>query len=271
MGACLHVQHSRTHVHVYINTRTDHKHTHSVLRNQTSAWGSFTDAEVAAAAYLYLLRLNQRTRERVEAWMKEIIPADMDPAHTIALPIRASDKCLDEYRIESGFGVSACVRACCVAWPCPRRVAWHLLTYNLMHRTAPQGESSCPNFKEYMEVAEMVREQDPRVDTVLLSSEDARFVEARHNYTAPHSRTGQRQRPWRFVVNSKDVMQGSGDRRVKNNHTMDDIFMSFYTTLQMQVRVRTGSAGWLARCAHMRLSLGLTCPLQRIASHVIVT
>lgn len=35
---------------------------------------------------------------------------------------------------------------------------------------------------------------------------------------------------------SRDVMQGSGDRQRLNGHTMDDVFMSFYTTLQMQVR-----------------------------------
>ena len=95
------------------------------------------------------------------------------------------------------------------------------------HVSTPlQGETSCPSFQTYMEVAEMIRENDPLVDTILLSSEDARFVEARHNYTSTS---------WRFVVNAKDVMQASGDRQRLNGHSMDDVFMSFYTTLQMQV------------------------------------
>ncbi len=82
-----------------------------------------------------------------------------------------------------------------------------------------------------MEMAELIRENDPLVDTILLSSEDARFVEARHNYSTP---TGKR--TWRFVINPSDVMQGGGDRTRLNGRTMDDVFMSFYTTLQMQVR-----------------------------------
>ena len=75
----------------------------------------------------------------------------------------------------------------------------------------------------------MIREQDPLVDTILLSSEDTRFVEARHNYTSNSS-------SWKFIINSKDVMQGSGDRQKLNGNTMDNVFMSFYTTLQMQAR-----------------------------------
>lgn len=75
----------------------------------------------------------------------------------------------------------------------------------------------------------MIHENDPAVDTILLSSEDARFVEAHHNYSSTS---------WRFVINSKDVMQASGDRQKLNGHSMDDVFMSFYTTLQMQVMIR---------------------------------
>jgi hypothetical protein len=86
-----------------------------------------------------------------------------------------------------------------------------------------------------MDMAEIVRENDPRVDTILLSSEDVRFVEARKNYSGKSQ-----DRPWQFVVNSKDVMQSSGDRQKLNGQTMDDVFMSFYTTLQMQVRMLTG-------------------------------
>ena len=83
-----------------------------------------------------------------------------------------------------------------------------------------------------MEMAEMIREQDPLVGTILLSSEDTRFVAARHNYTS----NARSPKPWRFILNSKDVMQGSDDRQKLNGHTLDDVFMSFYTTLQMQVR-----------------------------------
>lgn len=66
--------------------------------------------EFVAGFFLYLMRLNQRTSARVTSWMKEILPCDLDPERTIALPIRASDKCIGEFRLESGFGV----RALCV-------------------------------------------------------------------------------------------------------------------------------------------------------------
>jgi hypothetical protein len=89
-----------------------------------------------------------------------------------------------------------------------------------------------------MELCEIIRENDPHVDTILLTSEDPRFVEARHPYTVARGN----RKPWRFIVNSKDVMQASGDRRILGNHTMDDVFMSFFTTMQMQVCMTIG--GW---------------------------
>lgn len=109
----------------------------------------------------------------------------------------------------------------------------HTPALHSFHTTQQQdGETSCLSFTQYMELCELIRELDPQVDTILLSSEDARFVEARHNYSSPAGT------PWRFVVNSKDVMQGSGvlfEDNV-NGHSVDDFFISFYTTLQMQVR-----------------------------------
>jgi hypothetical protein len=64
------------------------------------------DDELLAGVLLYLLRLNKHTLERINNQLKKIIPCDLDPKRTIALPIRASDKCVGEYRLESGFGVS---------------------------------------------------------------------------------------------------------------------------------------------------------------------
>lgn len=55
--------------------------------------------------YLYMMRLNAPTLRRVEDWLQEILPCDLDPSRTIALPIRASDKCIGNFRIDSGFGV----------------------------------------------------------------------------------------------------------------------------------------------------------------------
>jgi hypothetical protein len=63
------------------------------------------DDELVSGLYLYLMRLNSPTLKRVEEWLQEIIPCDLDPRRTISLPIRASDKCRGDFRLDSGFGV----------------------------------------------------------------------------------------------------------------------------------------------------------------------
>jgi hypothetical protein len=49
--------------------------------------------QMRIGAMLYLLRLNLDTWKRVDAMLKDLLPCDYDPRRTIALPIRASDKC----------------------------------------------------------------------------------------------------------------------------------------------------------------------------------
>lgn len=61
--------------------------------------------ELVVGLYIYMMRLNAPTLRRVEDWLQEVIPCDLDPHRTIALPIRASDKCIGKFRIDSGFGV----------------------------------------------------------------------------------------------------------------------------------------------------------------------
>jgi hypothetical protein len=61
---------------------------------------------------LYMMRLNAPTLRRVEDWLQEIIPCDLDSHRTIALPIRASDKCIGKFHIDPGFGVREIGRGC---------------------------------------------------------------------------------------------------------------------------------------------------------------
>jgi hypothetical protein len=82
-----------------------HIHTHT-CRLLDDIFSPLAPDELVVGLYLYMMRLNARTLQRVEEWLREIIPCDLDPRRTIALPIRASDKCRGEYRVESGFGVS---------------------------------------------------------------------------------------------------------------------------------------------------------------------
>lgn len=70
--------------------------------------------ELLAGLYLYIFRLNAHTLRRVEAWLQEVIPCDLDPSRTISLPIRASDKCIDEFRVASSFEVKILLVDNCV-------------------------------------------------------------------------------------------------------------------------------------------------------------
>jgi hypothetical protein len=67
--------------------------------------------EMLAGLYLYMLRLNAKTKQRVETSLKEALPCDLDPERTISLPIRASDKCIDDYRLASTFEVRGILRS----------------------------------------------------------------------------------------------------------------------------------------------------------------
>ena len=83
-----------------------------IRRNFEGPFLPFDQDEIVAGLYLYLFRLNGKTLHRVETWLKDVIPCDMDPSRTISLPIRASDKCIDDFRVESSFPVRLCLLAC---------------------------------------------------------------------------------------------------------------------------------------------------------------
>ena len=96
------------------------------------------------------------------------------------------------------------------------------------------GESECfPSLYRYMQLAEKIRKLDPKVDTVILTSDDPRYLEDRHNFTADGR--------WRFILNPADVAKGTGTlSEIEKNHTLDDIFISMFTTIHLQVRACVG-------------------------------
>ena len=85
--------------------------------------------EMYAGMLLYSLRLNPTARGRIEQILADSLPCDFDPQRTISLPIRGSDKCL----------------------------------LGDMHLGANSGETDCLDFPTYMEGAELIRSQDPKV------------------------------------------------------------------------------------------------------------
>jgi hypothetical protein len=66
------------------------------------------------------------------------------------------------------------------------------------------------------------------VDTIILTSEDRRYVDARHDFT---------DRGFRFIVNPSDVMPGTGDPRMMREGK-DAAFLSLLTALHLQARAQ---------------------------------
>lgn len=90
----------------------------------------FSDEDdIHAGLLLYTLRLNPVARKKMEAILADSLPCDFEPSQTISLPIRGSDKCRGP-----------------------------------MHLGENSGESDCLEFDVYMQAAELIRENDPRVN-----------------------------------------------------------------------------------------------------------
>ena len=79
-------------------------------------------------------------------------------------------------------------------------------------------ESTCPSFADYMRDCERIRRHDPRVNTILLTSEDPAALAPWREFASNSSvrlagaaagRAGGA-RGWRFVFNAADVQQGTG-------------------------------------------------------------
>jgi len=92
-----------------------------------------TADDMMVASLLYALRLNPTAKAVIEEVLEDSLPCDFDPHRTISMPIRGSDKCI-----------------------------------GAMHVGETPGESDCHDLATYMEAAELIREQDPRVSSYLL-------------------------------------------------------------------------------------------------------
>jgi hypothetical protein len=152
--------------------------------------------DIAAGLLMYLLRPTANTRERAEAILRESLPCGFDPEAAISMPIRASDKCRDPY----GGG----------------------------------PESTCPTLDAYLALADVLREWDPRLRYLILTSEDPEYVA---NITQ-HAGKG-----WEFVINPYDRMPAVGGPEFlipprPGQPSVDEQFMSFFTSLHLQLRGR---------------------------------
>jgi len=156
-----------------------------------------------SAAIYFMLRPKQWVQKAVDARLAGSFPPDFDPTRTVGMPIRASDKC---------FG---------------HRV-----------RNSAPGERQCLPPEKFWAVAEKIREYDPTVDTVLLSSEDRSWVAKLTQLAAASAKK------WRVVTNKGDHMAGSGSATYfqqlskKGNFSLREQMVDALSSLQFQMRSR---------------------------------
>mmetsp|Transcript_34576 Transcript_34576/g.58078 ORF Transcript_34576/g.58078 Transcript_34576/m.58078 type:complete len:517 (-) Transcript_34576:133-1683(-) len=161
-----------------------------------------------SASLNYLMRPKPWVQEAMDARLVGTFPADFDPSKAVGLPIRASDKCF-----QHKVGHSA------------------------------NGEKECLPLETYMDIADSIREYDPEVKFLLLSSEDENVVKrivamnAERGSTVDQSMVDQStsgmvgfpplhfklaaaanathkgnnsKKPWMIVTNKGDTTSGSG-------------------------------------------------------------
>jgi hypothetical protein len=147
----------------------------------------FDDELAVSQSLQYLLRLNPPTLELVNGRLRE--PTTQRLRETLSrrygrgvlsLPIRGSDKCGEEMMETGGDG---------------------------KHRHS-MLESSCLPWSGYLDALNSVRQYDSNVNTVLVTSEDIRYINLAKKHAAALARNGSRS--FHFVFNERDVSPGSG-------------------------------------------------------------
>lgn len=186
--------------------------------------------EWSTAALQYMWRPNDGLERKINKVLGQLkLSEQIIPDKTIAMPVRASDKCRG---------------------------------HSIAH--SANGEEVCITLDLYMKAAEKVRQKDPNVDTIILTSESRRMVEDSRKY-------GEDGR-WRFVYNTVDVMQGTGstnEKTLEKSTSRSKGIESALTSLHIQLRARyfvlpyqpNGGrpySSWLLSIGHLSQSSDLT-------------
>jgi len=158
-----------------------------------------TVTEWSSAALQYMWRPQSDLVQLINENLAKLeLSSKVEPEKTIAMPVRASDKCKG---------------------------------HSIKHSAA--GEETCLELSRYMEVAESVRKLDPKVDTIIFTSESRDMVERSKEY----GKDGR----WKFVYNTADVMQGTGstnEATLKKSNTRTLGIQSAIVSLHMQLRAK---------------------------------
>jgi len=107
-----------------------------------------------------------------------------------------------------------------------------------------KGETTCDKPATYLQLADRIREWDPSIDTIILTSEDPKVVEEVLALTTASKERGEF--AWKIVLNKGDVMQGSGSATffVERSSSMGDAMsiseqvVSSFSSLYLQMRSR---------------------------------
>jgi hypothetical protein len=145
----------------------------------------FNDELAISQSLLYLIRLNSPTLSLLKRRLNQPATDKLrqrlwsESGRVLSLPIRGSDKCGEEM-FDSGGG---------------------------KHRRS-MYESSCLPWSGYVEAIDSVRRYDLNVTTILVTSEDVRYIQLAKAHASALWRNGSRS--VRFVFNDADVSPGSG-------------------------------------------------------------
>mmetsp|Transcript_17142 Transcript_17142/g.23669 ORF Transcript_17142/g.23669 Transcript_17142/m.23669 type:complete len:478 (-) Transcript_17142:235-1668(-) len=194
-----------------------------------------------SATVLYAMRPNKWLLSEISRKLNGSFPEDFDPSRAVGMPIRASDKC-------RGHSVSH----------------------------SANGEVACSNtVNNYMSFVEKLYEFDPRVDTLLVSSEDAGIVQlVKEKNEERFKNTGRR---WRILLNKGDIMQGSGsatylvEKARTGEHSISDQVIAAMSSIHFQLRSRylmvtfQSSFSILTYLMHMEDSMTFTDQRMRLS------
>jgi len=179
------------------------------VRERMRPWGKImsnkNDDLFLGTAMRYIIRLNAATLEQFRpAIQKEVSKLTKNAVFkTISLPIRGADKCGTPVLADGTLGKS-------------------------------RFESACLTFKTYMNAVESIREFGVGINTVIITSEDARYIKAAKSHQETLIASGG---SLKLVFNELDEQQGDS-RWValsKTSHSHSRIIFSMWSTLELQM------------------------------------
>lgn len=137
-----------------------------------------------------------------------------------------------QYLVRPNAALAAHVRAALVASGAAEIDPERTISLPIRGSDKCGSESECPSFEDYMRICAEIRRGDPRVDTIIMTSEDAAYVAAAKAYGGG----------WRFVFNEHDVLQGTGGNIRSGYDTVlrgvapEDVMRSMMASLYLQMR-----------------------------------